>query len=75
MKAKEIFMYILGALIVLLICALCYVVFTVDMPKENHDIGLMIVGALIGNFAQVVNYFYGSSKGSSDKNEMLKGVR
>ena len=72
MKAKEIFMYALGGLIVVLICALCYVVFTVSMPKSNHDIGLMVVGALIGQFAQVVNYFYGSSKGSSDKTELLK---
>ena len=72
MKAREIFMYALGALIVLLICALCYVVFTVSMPKENHDIGLMVIGALVGQFIQVVNYFYGSSKGSSDKTELLK---
>ena len=72
MKAKEIFMYALGGLIVVLICALCYVVFTVSMPKSNHDIGLMVVGALIGQFAQVVNYFYGSSKGSADKAELLK---
>ena len=28
-------------------------------------------GALIGAFGTVVGYFYGSSKGSADKNEML----
>lgn len=75
MKAREVFMYALGSLIVLLICGLCYVVFTIEMPDANHDIGLMLIGALVGQFIQVVNYFYGSSKGSSDKNDMLKGAK
>lgn len=72
MKAKEIFMYALGALIVTLIAALCYVVFTVEMPKANHDIGLMVIGALVGQFIQICNYFYGTSKSSADKTELLK---
>lgn len=32
----------------------------------------LLIGALIGNFATVVGYFFGSSKGSSDKNETIK---
>jgi hypothetical protein len=31
----------------------------------------MMMGYLASNFTQVVSYFYGSSKGSSDKSEMM----
>jgi hypothetical protein len=39
--------------------------------KENALI-MMIVGGLISGFTQVLSYFFGSSKGSSDKNRYLQ---
>jgi len=39
--------------------------------ESNHDITLMIVGALVGAFATIVGFFFGSSKSSEDKNEMI----
>ena len=38
--------------------------------KDNPLI-MMIVGALISGFTQVLSYFFGSSKGSSEKNQLL----
>ncbi len=38
--------------------------------KDNPLI-MMIVGALISGFTQVLSYYFGSSKGSSEKNKML----
>ena len=32
---------------------------------------MMIVGGLISGFTQVLSYFFGSSKGSSDKNRVI----
>lgn len=62
---KEVYMYSLGALIVIGF-------FTLVIYKiyKNLDAQLEI-GALLAAFGAVVGYFYGSSKGSSDKNEML----
>jgi heme O synthase-like polyprenyltransferase len=71
MKAKDIFQYILGALIVIGFFVLLYVLVKAEIPKENKDLLNLVVGSLIGSFATVVGYFYGSSKGSADKNEML----
>jgi len=38
--------------------------------KDQQTINL-VIGALLGAFGTVVGYFYGSSKGSADKNEMV----
>jgi hypothetical protein len=39
---------------------------------KNNAIIMMMVGGLISGFTQVLSYFFGSSKGSSDKNKYLQ---
>ena len=68
---KEWYMYALGALIVAGFFAILWVMFGKEMPASNKDIGLMVIGALVAKFSDVVNYFYGSSKGSADKTEAM----
>jgi predicted permease len=68
---KDIAMYVLGALIVGGFFFILYVVFSKALPEDNREIGLLVIGALIAKFGDVVNYFYGSSKGSAEKNELL----
>ena len=68
MKLRNIFMYILGALIVIgFFATTIYLI----ASKANTDALMLILGALIGAFSTVVGYFYGSSKGSADKTELL----
>lgn len=38
---------------------------------KNHPLAMIIIGALISGFTQVLSYFFGSSKGSSEKNKMM----
>lgn len=71
MKTKDIFQYSLGALIVISILVLVYVVFTIQLPNGNKDVALMIIGALVAKFGDVVAYFYNSSKGSADKTDII----
>ena len=71
-KAKDVFQYALGAIIIVGFFALMIILAAREIPTENKDLLNLVVGALIGSFATIVSYFYGSSKGSSDKNEMLK---
>jgi len=75
MKAKNLFQYILGGLIVAGFFALMIVLVYTSVPEQNKDLLNLVVGALIGSFATVVGYFYGSSLGSSDKNELLKNSK
>lgn len=72
MKAKEIFQYILGGLIVLGFFALLILLILAAVPTENKDLLNLVVGALIGVFTSVVAYFYGSSLGSSKKDDILR---
>jgi hypothetical protein len=65
---KQIYMYALGALIVIGYFAV--LVFIINKGVYESTINLAI-GALIAAFGTIVGYFYGSSKGSSDKNDLL----
>ena len=71
MKPKDIYMYILGTVIIIGFFIILYVVFRTEMPPANKDIGLMIIGALVAKFSDVVGYFFGSSKSSADKTEIM----
>lgn len=68
MKTKEVFMYVLGAIVVIgFFSTLIFMISTGSYESEVN----MIVGALIGAFITVIGFFYGSSKGSSDKTTLM----
>lgn len=71
MKVKDAYMYGLGALVVIGFFALLIMVFVFEIPSPNREVGLMTIGALIGQFNSIITYFFGSSKGSSDKTDLL----
>jgi len=67
-QVKEIYMYALGALIALgFFVVMIYLIYS---GKYDNAV-MLIIGALIGAFSTVVGYFFGSSKGSADKTELL----
>lgn len=71
-SSKDIFQYILGALITVGFFALLIILMYTTIPTANKDLLNLVVGALIGSFATIVGYFFGSSKGSAEKNEFIK---
>ncbi len=71
MKFKDIYMFVLGGLVVIGFFTILYIVFKVELPGGNKDIALILLGVLGAKFGDVVSYFYGSSKGSTDKTEMI----
>jgi len=71
MKESKIFMYALGALIVIGFFASIILFAQIGVPEQNKDLLNIVLGSLIAAFATVVGYFYGSSKGSQDKTEMM----
>jgi len=68
MKAKDIFFYALGAIVVLGFLTILgiKVIKGNDPASEN-----LMLGALIGAFGTVVGYYYGSSSGSAKKDETI----
>jgi len=70
-KAKDIFMYALAAVIMILLFASLYLILTKQVPAENKDLAYMALGLALGWGTMVISYFFGSSKGSADKNELF----
>ena len=75
MKTRESFMYILGGLITLAIIVVVGVLVFVAIPEQNQRVLDMCLGGLLVAFTTVVNYFFGSSRGSADKTEIMKNER
>jgi len=72
MRTKEIYMYALGALVALGLFVIIYFLIRIATPEGNKDALLILLGVIAGAFTSVVGYFFGSSKGSADKTELLK---
>ena len=74
MKSKDYFQYILGGLIVVGFFILLITLVYSSVPEENKDLLNLVVGALIGSFATVVGYFFGSSSSSAKKDETIGDI-
>jgi uncharacterized membrane protein len=68
---KDIFQYVLAGLIITGFFVLLYALVHKEVPEPNKDLLNLIVGALIGSFATIVGYFFGSSKGSAEKTDVM----
>lgn len=68
---KTIYMYVLAAIFIIGYFALIAFILLKIVPPENKEIALMLFGTLTAGVSMILSYFYGSSKGSDDKNEML----
>lgn len=69
---QVIFQYALGGLITLSVIAVIIVLIFADLSPSVKDALLILLGVLASGFMAVINYFYGSSKGSSDKTDLIK---
>lgn len=72
---KDIPQYILGALISIGFFVAIYLITIVAIPETNKDAALMLLGALSAKFADVVGYYFGSSKSSADKSEQIATMK
>jgi hypothetical protein len=71
MKAKEIYMYALAAIFVIGYFILIGLILTMVIPEQNKDIALMLFGTLTAGVSLILGYFFGSSRGSEEKNKLL----
>lgn len=70
-KGKEVFMYAFAALLMLFLFTFLGLIIFKAMPVENKDLLNITAGIAFGWGSMAVSYFFGSSKGSADKTEML----
>jgi hypothetical protein len=72
---NNIYQYILATLVVLGFFALLSILAFTDIPKENKDLVNMLLGAWIASFTSVISYFFGSSLGSSKKDDAINNMK
>ena len=71
MKTKNVFMYILAGLLTLAFCSLIGILLFVEVPEGNTELVYTLAGIVGSAFLLMVGYFFGSSQGSADKNDMI----
>lgn len=60
------------ALAVALSVGVClYLLFVIPMPQTSHDLILVIIGAMVATFKDIISYYFGSSDGSKKKTDLL----
>ena len=70
-KTKEIYMYFLGALVVIAAFLFGLALIFYPIPEGNKEGVMLVAGILVGLAVVVVNYFFGTSKSSSDKTAII----
>lgn len=68
---KELYQYILGAVVVALCFFLAYMLIATSVPEANQGIVQVAFGLILGWGGAVVGYFFGTSKSSSDKTKII----
>jgi len=71
MKSKDITQLVVWFLVMTSFMVVLWAVFKIEMPASNRDLALILLGVLASKFGDVVGYFYNSSKGSSEKTEII----
>ena len=69
---QQIYQYVLGVVVVFIAAFAFYLLAKWAIPEGNRDVIMVLVGVFASQFNSVVQYFFGSSKGSADKNELLE---
>lgn len=71
MKKKDLFRYILAAIIIISLIIVMTLMFTNNDDGKYTSTISLCVGTLLGAFTTVYSYEFGSSKGSADKNALI----
>lgn len=71
MKTREIYFYAIGAIFIIGFFVCLALVIVKPLPTENSTITSIMFGSLVAGVTTILGYFYGSSKGSADKTEIL----
>ena len=70
---EKLYMAILALVIIVATFYMGNSLLTQTIPSENRDILNVALGMILGLSSTVVGYYFGSSKSSSDKTEILSG--
>lgn len=62
---------ITGIVVMIVFSAMVYTIITTEIPESNREIIIHVLGIMEGALMAIVTYYYGSSKGSQEKQQLL----
>jgi hypothetical protein len=68
---KDLNLYVLAWTVIAGFFSLCGILMYVKLPEGSSQVVYLLFGGLVAGFSQVLGYFFGSSKSSSDKTKLL----
>jgi len=68
---KDYNLYVLAWIVIAGFFALCGVLMKVTIPEGSSEVVFILFGGLVAGFTQIISYFFGSSKSSTDKTKLL----
>jgi len=71
MKTTDKIVFILAITITISILAILGLLVFVEIPSKNEQPLNIILGTLVAAFGAIIQYFFGSSLGSKDKQEII----
>lgn len=71
-NTKELIQYGFAAVVMFMLFVLLGLLLFRDIPDKNKDVLNIAVGVALGWGSMILAYFFGSSKGSSDKNDIIR---
>jgi hypothetical protein len=75
MKAKDIIQYIFSGVIILATLVWFALLMFISVPDANKPLLDTAAGIFLGSgWTQILNWWFGSSKGSSDKSETIGNI-
>ena len=69
--AQEIGTYIIAVTVIGSLAWITLRLLGAEIPAANKDAIMMVIGMLVAKVGTIVDWFFGSSKGSSDKTALL----
>lgn len=71
-EIKDRIQYVFGGVVMFLLFTLIALLIFYDIPEANKDVLNIGIGVVLGWGSTIVAYLYGSSRGSAEKDEMLR---
>lgn len=68
---KDIYLYLLASVIVIGFFTLCAVLMYRPLPAGSNEVVFMLFGTLSAAVGSVIGYFFGTSKSSADKTDII----
>lgn len=71
-RTEKIIVYIFAGVIVTYAFVFLYMLLWKTIPEGNRDVVTTLSGMIVGGgFTAIISYFFGSTKGSADKTEII----